>query len=42
MMDAILVSAAEHSVVAPSVAASRYVASAGVQVAKSVELAGYT
>lgn len=36
MMDAILVSAAEHSVVAPSVAAARYVASAGVPLQAAV------
>ena len=36
MIDAILVSAAEHSVVAPSVAAARFVASAGVPLQAAV------
>lgn len=36
MIDAILVSATEHSVVAPSVAAARYVASAGVPLQAAV------
>ena len=36
LMDAILVSAAEHSVVAPSVAAARYVASTGVPLQAAV------